>query len=105
MPRAVIPLLTAAAIAAFSASLAAARTPPDAKTVRLFATSCGWCHEDGGRRGSDKGPRLAGTFRSDAFIIDRIRFGKPGAMPAFGDKLSPGQIRALLHYIRGLNGG
>ena len=102
MPRAVILLLAGAVIASLSANLAAARSPPDPKTVRLFTSSCGWCHEDGGRRASVKGPRLAGIFRSDAFIIDRIRFGKAGAMPAFVDTLSPGQIRALLRYIRGL---
>lgn len=105
MPRTVAPLLAAALIAVLPANLAAARSPPDPKTVRLFSTSCGWCHEDGGRRASDRGPRLAGTFRSDAYIIDLIRFGKPGAMPAFVNTLSPGQIHALLRYIRSLSGG
>lgn len=105
MPRAAIPLLAAALIVALPANMAAARSPPDPMTVRLFTTSCGWCHEDGGRRESARGPRLAGTFRSDAYIIDLVRFGKPGAMPAFGDTLSPGQIQALLRYIRSLNSG
>jgi mono/diheme cytochrome c family protein len=67
----------------------------------LFATVCGWCHESGGRS-AGKGPKLAGTTRSDEFILNRIRNGKPGAMPAFGGSFSEGQIVAILAYIRGL---
>ena len=67
----------------------------------LFATVCGWCHQDGGRA-EGKGPKLAGTTRSDEFILNRIRNGKTGAMPAFAGSFSEGQIIAILAYIRTL---
>lgn len=88
------------------AAKAEARPPPEASPSdidgpTLFASVCGFCHQDGGRT-EGKGPKLAGTKRSDAFIIARIRNGKPGAMPAFGGAFSEGQIVAILAYIRSL---
>jgi mono/diheme cytochrome c family protein len=68
---------------------------------KLFATTCGFCHEDGGRQ-AGKGPKLAGTKRSDEFIINRITNGKPDLMPAFGRVYSQDQIRQILAYIRSL---
>jgi mono/diheme cytochrome c family protein len=68
----------------------------------MFATSCGFCHEEGGRR-VGKGPKLANSKRSDAYIIDRIKQGKLGSMPAFGRVFGDGQIIAILAYIRGLD--
>lgn len=100
MPRAAQVLL-AAAIAAAPTSFAVAQTKGDQKATEVFATTCGWCHEDGGRV-AGKGPKLAGTTRSDAFIIDRIKHGKEGAMPAFEGTLTNAQIKALVRYIRGL---
>jgi mono/diheme cytochrome c family protein len=76
-------------------------SPNDIDGATMFATVCGWCHESGGRT-AGKGPKLAGTSRSDAFILNRIRNGKPGAMPAFGGSFSEGQIVAILAYIRTL---
>src|SRR3712207_1965476 len=66
----------------------------------MFATSCGWCHAQGGRA-AGRGPKLAGINRSDAYIVDRIKRGKPGAMPAY-HMFSEAQIIAILAYIRGL---
>lgn len=68
--------------------------------ARLFASVCGFCHADGGRKAS-KGPKLADSERSDEFIIDRIQRGKPGRMPAFAS-FSDEQIQQLLVYIRSL---
>ena len=62
---------------------------------RLFATTCGWCHEDGGR-GQGKGPKLMGTTRSDEYLINRIATGKQGRMPAFGPALTMEQIEAIV---------
>ena len=76
-------------------------SPNDIDGATMFATVCGYCHQDGGRT-EGKGPKLAGTKRSDDFIIARIRNGKPGAMPAFGGAFSEGQIIAILAYIRAL---
>ena len=67
---------------------------------KLFAGVCGFCHADGGRKAS-KVPKLAGSERSDEFIIDRIRHGKRGRMPAFGS-FSDQQIQQILAYIRSL---
>ncbi len=40
--------------------------------------------------------------RSDEYIINRIKTGKQGAMPAFGEVFSDAQIDAILKYIRSL---
>ena len=68
---------------------------------QLFASTCGWCHSDGGRA-AGKGPQLMGTSKSDDFIRERIKNGKPGAMPAFDGALSDSQIDAIVKYIRSL---
>jgi len=68
---------------------------------QLFATTCGWCHSDGGRE-AGKGPQLMDTQRSDDFIRNRIKNGKPGAMPAFGTAFSDAQIDDIIKYIHAL---
>ena len=81
-----------------------AASPPAADPVvggQLFASTCGFCHQDGGRV-AGRGPKLAGTDRPDAYLLNRIRVGKEGAMPAFGKAFSEGQLRSLLAYIRSL---
>jgi mono/diheme cytochrome c family protein len=77
-------------------------SPNDIDGEQMFATTCGFCHQDGGRA-AGRGPKLSKTERSDEFIIERIRKGKMGAMPAFGSVFSDGQIIAILAYIRGLD--
>ena len=67
----------------------------------MFATSCGFCHQSGGRA-AGRGPKLAGTSRDNDFLAERIRKGKPGAMPAFGRAFSESQIMAIVAYIRAL---
>ena len=69
---------------------------------QLFATSCGWCHQNGGRS-PGRGPKLAGTDKSDEHIINQIKKGKPPGMPAFGNNFSDEQIRAIVAYIRNLD--
>ncbi len=68
---------------------------------KLFATACGWCHQDGGRA-AGRGPKLAGSDRTDEYLLNRIRVGKEGAMPAFGRTFTESQLRAIVAYIRGL---
>jgi mono/diheme cytochrome c family protein len=93
--------------AAVSLAPALAQTPTnptgqstiDAKA--LFATTCGFCHDDGGRA-AGRGPQLMGTTRSDEFIRERIKNGKEGAMPAFGQTLTDADIDAIIAYIRNL---
>jgi mono/diheme cytochrome c family protein len=68
---------------------------------KLFASTCGWCHSNGGRS-AGKGPKLAGTTLTDAEIANRIRNGKPGQMPAFGSAFSDDDIKSIIKYIRDL---
>ena len=68
---------------------------------KLFATTCGWCHLNGGRV-AGKGPQLMGTTMTDAEIVSRIRNGKTGQMPAFGSTFNDDQLKAIVAYIRGL---
>jgi mono/diheme cytochrome c family protein len=74
---------------------------PSLDVPQLFATTCGWCHSDGGRA-PGKGPQLMDTQRSDDFIRTRIKLGKEGAMPAFGSSFSDADIDAIIKYIRSL---
>jgi mono/diheme cytochrome c family protein len=73
----------------------------DQDVERLFATACGFCHDDGGRS-EGKGPRLMGTKRSDEYMTNLIATGKLGRMPAFGQTFTLEQIEAIIHYIRNL---
>src|SRR5215831_5222851 len=68
---------------------------------QLFATTCGWCHNDGGRV-AGKGPQLMDTKRDDDFLRNRIKTGKVGSMPAFGSMFSDAQIDQIIKYIREL---
>jgi mono/diheme cytochrome c family protein len=68
---------------------------------QLFATTCGWCHSDGGRA-AGKGPQLMDSKRDDDFIRNRIKNGKEGAMPAFGATFSDAQIDEIVKYLRAL---
>ena len=77
-------------------------SPSDIDGEQMFATTCGFCHQDGGHA-AGRGPKLSKSERSDEFIVERIKKGKPGAMPAFGSVFSDGQIVAILAYIRGLD--
>ena len=42
------------------------------------------------------------TKRDDEFIRNRIKNGKPGAMPAFDSMFSDAQIDEIIKYIREL---
>jgi mono/diheme cytochrome c family protein len=77
-------------------------SPNDLDGEQIFLNICGFCHQDGGRA-AGRGPKLSKSAHSDEFIIERIKKGKPGAMPAFGSVFSDGQIIAILAYIRGLD--
>jgi mono/diheme cytochrome c family protein len=95
---------------AFAQGVPPPGSPPQQETTQsgsqldvnqLFAGTCGWCHSDGGRV-AGKGPKLMDTERSDDFIRNRIRNGKEGAMPAFGQMFSDADIDEIIKYIRNL---
>jgi len=101
-------LVLALAVFAVSApQTALAQQPPPANGTssldvnQLFATTCGWCHSDGGRS-VGKGPQLMNSQRSDDFIRTRIKNGKEGSMPAFKSMFSDADVDAIVAYIRSL---
>jgi mono/diheme cytochrome c family protein len=80
------------------------QSPPSDQTAtaeQIFVNTCGFCHQAGGRV-AGRGPKLAGTERPDEYLINRIRLGKEGAMPAYGRAFTESQLRALVTYIRSL---
>ncbi len=102
-------LALAAVLAALLTSVMPASAQPAAATPengtlnveQLFASTCGWCHSDGGRV-AGKGPQLMNSTRSDDYLRNRIKNGKEGAMPAFGSAFSDPQIDEIIKYIRSL---
>ncbi len=74
---------------------------PQLDVKELFASNCGFCHSDGGRS-AGRGPQLMDTQRDDEFMRNRIKNGKEGAMPAFGQMFSDADIDAIIRYIREL---
>ena len=99
---ALLPAVLAASLTcAMPASAQSAATAPDNGTFdveQLFATTCGFCHSDGGR-GAGRGPQLMDSQRSDEYIRNRVKTGKQGAMPAFGETFSDAQIDEIIKYI------
>jgi mono/diheme cytochrome c family protein len=98
----------AAAVLAAPAAAAGQARPPAAAAgpegidgATLFATACGWCHQAGGRA-AGRGPKLAGNPQSDEYLLNRIKAGKQGAMPAYRSVFTEAQLRAILSYIRSL---
>ncbi|WP_083632928.1 cytochrome c [Bradyrhizobium sp. NAS96.2] len=97
-------LLAASLTCAAPVHAQSATPAPGNETIdvaQLFATTCGWCHSDGGRA-AGKGPQLMNTTRDDDYLRDRIKHGKSGAMPAFGETFSDAQIDQIIKYIRQL---
>ena len=66
----------------------------------LFMRNCAHCHGSDAR--GDEGPDLHGVTKSDARIASLIKNGSKGEMPKFGAKLSDGDIRALIAFVRTL---
>ncbi len=82
-------------------SVDTAAKAPEFSVHGTFSSICGFCHEDGGRRAA-KGPQLMGTQLTDEQIFNRIKFGKPGRMAAFGGAFTDEQIQQIVVYIRNL---
>jgi mono/diheme cytochrome c family protein len=68
---------------------------------QLFATTCGFCHSDGGRA-PGRGPQLMNSPRDDDYLRNRIKHGKNGAMPAFDTTFTDVQVDEIIKYIREL---
>ena len=94
-------LVVLAGIGAHAAAAQQSARPSSLDVPQLFATTCGWCHSDGGRT-AGRGPQLMNTTRNDDFIRYRIQHGKEGAMPPFGTMFNSADIYAIIKYIRSL---
>jgi mono/diheme cytochrome c family protein len=93
-------ILVACAAPAFAADEPAA-APPAFSVKNTFRNICGFCHEDYGRHGG-KGPQLMNSDRSDEYLFNRIKKGKPGRMAAFGGAFTDDQIHEIVKFIRAL---
>jgi mono/diheme cytochrome c family protein len=91
-----------AATASAEAAKDAAQKPFDVKN--LFRNICGFCHEDYGRH-AGKGPQLMNSERTDEFLFNRIKHGKPGRMAAWGSMFTGEQIGQIVKFIRNLKPG
>jgi cytochrome c6 len=77
--------------------------------AKSFKTNCALCHAPDGSGNSPPGKALKAKDlrspevqqQSDADLTLAITKGK-GKMPAFGAKLKPDEIKALLAYVREL---
>lgn len=103
--RAVIrPTVLALALMAVGGAQAAdeaAPAKPEFSVKNTFRNICGFCHEDYGRH-AGKGPQLMNSERSDEYLFNRIKNGKPGRMAAFGGAFTDDQIREIVKFIRTL---
>jgi mono/diheme cytochrome c family protein len=77
---------------------------PTTPGAKIFAASCASCH--GADGGGGIGPRLAGGAAQKRFphVEDQVTFVSEGsgAMPSFGSRLSPAEIREVVQYTRTL---
>jgi len=73
--------------------------PFDAK--KAHSTICGYCHGDYGRA-PGHGPQLMNSERSDEYMFNIIRNGKPGKMAAFSSAFTDDQIRQMVKFYRSL---
>lgn len=73
--------------------------PLDVK--KAFNTICGYCHADYGRK-ANKGPQLMNSERSDEYLFNIIRNGKPGKMAAFSSAFTDDQIHQMVKFFRSL---
>ncbi len=67
----------------------------------LFLLNCAHCHGDDAR-GTEEGPDLTKTRKSDARIAATIRNGIKGEMPRFDQKLTDADVATLIRFIRSL---
>jgi cytochrome c oxidase cbb3-type subunit 3 len=77
---------------------------PTTPGAQVFAANCAGCH--GADGGGGTGPQLAGGAATERFpnAEDQVAFVTKGsgAMPSFGGRLTPAQIRQVVEYTRTL---
>ena len=89
-----------------AAAVATSEAAPPAGEIdgqKLFAKHCAGCHGADGKGAF--GPDLSGEYqynKTKLAVQESISSGRPGNMPAFGQKLSPEEIVALTDFILNL---
>ena len=86
-----------------SASAPAAPAATELSGQALFAKHCAGCHGADGKGAF--GPDLSGDYqygKTEMAAEESISSGRPGNMPAFNEKLSPEEIKALTGFILSL---
>jgi mono/diheme cytochrome c family protein len=68
---------------------------------KALSTMCGYCHGDYGRA-PGKAPQLMNSERSDEYLFNIIKNGKPGKMGAFSSAFTDDQIRLIVKFYRNL---
>lgn len=93
-------------------SLSGKATDADAagRGQKVFAEQCTSCHGADGRGNKEFGaPNLADAIwlygGTKAAIVDSIRTGRGGVMPAWAGRLDPVTIKSLAIYVHSLGGG
>src|ERR1051325_11660251 len=73
-------------------------------TAKTFNEKCAMCHGEDGKGKAKGTPDLTNAEwqkkETDAEFTEMIKTGKKPTMPAFADKLSEEQIKALVGYVR-----
>lgn len=73
--------------------------PMDVK--KALATMCGYCHGDYGRA-PGKGPQLMNSERTDEYLFNVIKNGRPGKMAAFSSAFTDDEIHQMVKFFRNL---
>lgn len=80
------------------------------KGAVVFKEQCVTCHGDDGKGKLEQGaPNLTDSIwlygGTKAAIVESIRTGRGGQMPAWADRLDPATIKSLAVYVHSLGGG
>jgi cytochrome c oxidase cbb3-type subunit III len=77
---------------------------------KIFADNCASCHGDAGKGSQETGaPNLTDKIwlygSDEATLIETVRNGRAGVMPAWVGRLDPATVKALAVYVHSLGGG
>lgn len=78
--------------------------------AQIFADNCAACHGDHGKGNQDMGaPNLTDAIwlygSSQEAVMQSIRTGRGGAMPAWSERLDPVAVKMLTLFVYSLGGG
>lgn len=82
-------------------TFAFAQTTPLPTIQKLYKAKCARCHGKTGDKGVFHASKLSQSTLDDASIVRLIQEGK-GIMPAFGKKLTEGEVKEMVGYVKTL---